>query len=154
MWSILRSNAPLTFGCLPNSILHTEDPTTPDQASVSTPNNAPSSNVQSRRLALAIGLPIGILVLASLVLFLFLRRRKRQRRISIDLTQDTDLMQSLPFIMPGHSLTVPPKQGPASPAHSSADQFGSPETTSVSMPPPYEEHLPDNGVDAPRTLTQ
>ena len=158
MCLVLRSN--LTFNAQPilfssNSVLRTDNPTSPNQTP---PNQTPSpthdSSNNQRRLALATGIPIGVLVLLGLALFFVYYRRKRQRRRSVDLIEDAHRLQGLPFIASGSSVAVTSKHTRPvlrSVAPLSLDPFGSPDMDSMTMPPPYEDHLPNRGVSAPST---
>ena len=133
-----------------NSVLRTDNATSPNQ----TPPPTHGSSNNQRRLALATGLPVGVLVLIGLALFFIYYRRKRQRRRSVDLIEDAHRQQVLPFITSGSPVTVTSKHTrlvllPVTPL--SLDPFGSPEMDSMTMPPPYEDHLPDRGVGAPST---
>ena len=134
-------------------MLRTDNPTSPNQTP---PNQTPSpthdSSNNQRRLALATGIPIGVLVLLGLALFFVYYRRKRQRRRSVDLSEDAHRQQAHPLITSSSPVTVTSKHTrpvllPVTPL--SPDPFGSPEMDSMTMPPPYEDHLPDRGVGAP-----
>ena len=96
-------------------------------------------------------------MLVGLVLFLIFRRRRRQRRRSVDLIEDTHQLQGIPFIVPDSSSMVSPKQGrpvlpPIPLSGSNTAPFGSPEMTTVTMPPPYEDHIQDHGTNTPSTV--
>ena len=133
-----------------NSMLRNDTPASPSQTTSPTHD---SSNNQ-RRLALATGLPIGVLVLLGLALFFVYYRRKRQRRRSVDLIEDAHRQQVLPFITLSSPVTVTSKHTHPllrSVAPLSLDPFASPEMDSMTMPPPYEDHLPDRGGSAPST---
>ena len=131
-------------------MLRTDNPTSPTQTSSPTPD---SSNNQ-RRLALATGIPIGVLVLLGLALLFVYYRRKRQRRRSVDLIADAHRLQGLPFITSGSSVTFTSKHTRPvlqSVAPQSLDPFWSPDMDSMTMPPPYEDHIPNRGGGASST---
>jgi hypothetical protein len=158
---MIRSNIHLTSGRSSNSILRNEDAS----ALVTIPDIVSSSDNQSSRLALAIGLPIGVLGLGCIVLLLILYRRKWRRRPFPNLTQSLHQWQILrsdpspptrqkreqPELRPTSSAL---HISPVSTRSTHVESLGLPEMSDTSVPPPYEDYLQANGASEPPTLKQ